>query len=103
MVKIGPDLVYSAVTAPATAAPGGAISLSDTTKNEGVGSAEPSTTTFYLSRILSSTPLTSYSGLEPFRSWLMEPRPARRLRSRYQRRWPPAPITSLLWPMRRTP
>ena len=49
VVRIGPDLVVSALTAPAAAAPGGAISLSDTTRNDGVGSAEPSTTRFYLS------------------------------------------------------
>jgi len=49
VVRIGPDLVVSALTAPAAAAPGGAISLSDTTRNDGVGSAEPSTTAFYLS------------------------------------------------------
>jgi subtilisin family serine protease/subtilase family serine protease len=49
VVKVGPDLVVSALTAPAVAAPGGAISLSDTTKNDGGGNAEPSTTRFYLS------------------------------------------------------
>jgi len=49
VVKVGPDLVVSALTAPAAAAPGGAINLSDTTKNDGGGSAEASTTRFYLS------------------------------------------------------
>jgi subtilisin family serine protease/subtilase family serine protease len=49
VVRIGPDLVVSALTAPAVAAPGGAINLSDTTRNDGVSSAGPSTTRFYLS------------------------------------------------------
>ena len=48
-VKIGPDVIVSALTAPAMAAPGGTISISDTTTNQGAGDAEPSTTRFYLS------------------------------------------------------
>jgi subtilase family serine protease len=48
-IRIGPDLIVSTLTAPAAAAPGGTISLSDTTKNDGLGTAEPSTTRFYLS------------------------------------------------------
>lgn len=48
-VRIGPDVIVSAVTAPAVGAPGGAISISDTTKNQGAGDAEPSTTRLYLS------------------------------------------------------
>jgi subtilisin family serine protease len=49
LVTIGPDLILSVVSAPATAAAGGAISMSDTTKNQGGGGAEASTTRFYLS------------------------------------------------------
>jgi subtilisin family serine protease/subtilase family serine protease len=48
-VRIGPDLVVSAVSAPATAAAGSAISVSDATKNQGGGDAAASTTRFYLS------------------------------------------------------
>ncbi|MBI4489401.1 MAG: SBBP repeat-containing protein, partial [Deltaproteobacteria bacterium] len=46
---IGADLVVSALTAPSTAAPGSTISVTDTTKNQGGGSAGASTTRFYLS------------------------------------------------------
>jgi subtilisin family serine protease/subtilase family serine protease len=48
-IKIGPDLVILAITAPATAAAGGAITVSDTAKNQGDGNAGSSTTKFYLS------------------------------------------------------
>jgi subtilase family serine protease len=49
LIRIGPDLIVSALTAPATGAPGGAIVVSDTTRNDGTSSAEASTTRFYLS------------------------------------------------------
>ena len=49
VVKVGPDLTVSALTVPATAAAGGTLSVSDTTKNDGAGAAESSTTRFYLS------------------------------------------------------
>jgi subtilisin family serine protease/subtilase family serine protease len=49
VIRIGPDLIVSALTAPAAAAPGSTISVSDTTRNHGGNSAEPSTTRFYLS------------------------------------------------------
>jgi hypothetical protein len=45
-----PDLVVAAVTAPATALPGGSITISDTTRNQGAGTAESSTTGLYLSK-----------------------------------------------------
>src|SRR6185436_6699821 len=48
-IRIGADLAITTLTAPATAAPGTAISVSDITKNQGAGNAEPSTTRFYLS------------------------------------------------------
>lgn len=49
-VAVGPDLVVSALSAPATAAPGGSIVVSDTTANQGAGSAAASRTVFYLSQ-----------------------------------------------------
>ena len=48
-VRVGPDLVVSALTAPATAAAGEAMLVSDTTKNQGAGAAPISGTAFYLS------------------------------------------------------
>jgi subtilase family serine protease len=48
-LQIGPDLVISALTAPATAAAGASITVSDTTRNQGGGAAGASTTRFYLS------------------------------------------------------
>jgi subtilase family serine protease len=48
-VQIGADLVISALTAPITAGAGAAIAISDTTRNQGGGSAPASATTFYLS------------------------------------------------------
>lgn len=48
-IRIGPDLGITAVTAPAEAAPGAAIVVTDTTANHGGGTAGPSTTGFYLS------------------------------------------------------
>jgi subtilisin family serine protease/subtilase family serine protease len=49
VVRIGPDLIVSVLTVPAAAAPGSTINVSETTKNQGGNSAEPSTTRFYLS------------------------------------------------------
>ena len=49
VVRVGPDLIVSALSAPATAAAGGTINVSDTTKNQGGGSATTSTTRFYWS------------------------------------------------------
>ncbi len=48
-VRIGPDLVVTAIDAPSTAAPGAAIPVSDTVKNQGGGDAAASATHFYLS------------------------------------------------------
>jgi len=48
-IMIGPDLVISALSAPATAAAGTKISINDTTSNQGGGAALASTTRFYLS------------------------------------------------------
>ena len=49
VVKVGPDLIVSAVSAPATGAPGAPITVSDTTRNQGAGAASLSSTGFYLS------------------------------------------------------
>ncbi len=48
-IKIGPDLIVSALTVPTSAAAGATISVTDTTKNQGGGTASASTTTLYLS------------------------------------------------------
>jgi subtilase family serine protease len=48
-IRLGPDLLVTALTAPASAAAGTAISVSDTTKNQGGGSSDVSVTRFYLS------------------------------------------------------
>ena len=48
-VSLGPDLVVSALQPPATAAPGAAVSIADTTKNQGGNAAGGSITRFYLS------------------------------------------------------
>jgi subtilase family serine protease len=49
IVAIGPDLVVSAITAPAAAAAGSSLAVADTTKNQGGGNAAASMTSFYLS------------------------------------------------------
>ena len=48
-VQVGADLTISALTVPATAGAGLAITVSDTTRNQGSGPAQASTTTFFLS------------------------------------------------------
>lgn len=48
-VQIGPDLTVTAVSAPASAGAGSSITVTDTTANSGGGTAEPSTTRFFLS------------------------------------------------------
>jgi subtilase family serine protease len=48
-IRIGPDLAVTAMSAPSTAAAGQAIAVTDTTKNQGGGSADPSRTQFFLS------------------------------------------------------
>src|SRR3970282_589230 len=48
-IQIGADLVLAVFTVPVTGGAGVTISVSDTTKNQGGGTAGPSTTKFYLS------------------------------------------------------
>ena len=49
IIAVGPDLVISAITVPSAGAAGSSITVADTTKNQGGGSASASVTTFYLS------------------------------------------------------
>ena len=48
-LRVGPDLLVTALTAPAIAGSGGSISVTDTTKNQGASPAAASVTSFYLS------------------------------------------------------
>ncbi len=48
-IAIGGDLVVTAITAPASAAPGSNITVTDTTANNGAGATPASRTRFYLS------------------------------------------------------
>jgi subtilase family serine protease len=48
-IKIGPDMRVTAVSSPTSAVPGQSITISETTKNQGGGTADPTTTHFYLS------------------------------------------------------
>ncbi len=48
-IVVGPDLIVSALSAPASAAAGSQITISDTTANPGGGAATASTTRLYLS------------------------------------------------------
>ncbi len=47
-IQVGPDLVISTLSAPSTAAVGATVTITDTTKNQGGGAADPTTTRFYL-------------------------------------------------------
>jgi uncharacterized membrane protein len=48
-VLVGPDLIVSTFTGPSIGSPGQTVSVRDTTKNQGAGSAGSSTTRFYWS------------------------------------------------------
>ena len=48
-IRVGPDLVVSAFTAPTSAGAGAPIALTDTTRNAGAGNSPATTTRFYLS------------------------------------------------------
>lgn len=48
-VRVGADLIVSALSAPAIAGPGATIVVTDTTSNQGAGDAGSSNTAFYLS------------------------------------------------------
>src|SRR5437667_8021 len=47
-IQVGPDLVISALSAPSTGGAGLTFTITDTTKNQGAGAADPTTTRFYL-------------------------------------------------------
>lgn len=49
VIELGPDLTVTAVSAPSAAAAGATITVQDTTRNAGIGSAPASTTRYYLS------------------------------------------------------
>ncbi len=49
LVQVGGDLVVSAITAPAKAAAGGSVVVTDTVRNSGAGAIAASVTRFYLS------------------------------------------------------
>jgi subtilase family serine protease len=61
-IKIGPDLIVSAMSASASAPAGGTISVTDTTKNQGAGAAGASSTGFYLSANTSVGPGDQFIG-----------------------------------------
>jgi subtilase family serine protease len=48
-IHVGPDLVVTALSAPGSPLPGDSMTVTDTTKNQGVGDAPASTTSYYLS------------------------------------------------------
>ena len=48
-IKIGPDLIESSTSVPTVAGAGFPLTVNDTVKNQGSGTAGPSTTSFYLS------------------------------------------------------
>ncbi len=58
LIHLSPDLIVSALTVPASAAAGSVIAASDTSKNQGQGTAAPTTTRFYLSSNTSFEPST---------------------------------------------
>ena len=49
LVRVGPDLAVTALTAPGIAGPGSTVIVNDTTKNQGGGNAAGTATRFYLS------------------------------------------------------
>ena len=55
-IGVGPDVIVSALSTPATSAPGRAISVSETTLNQGASRADGSTTRFYLSTAATYSP-----------------------------------------------
>lgn len=48
-VRIGPDLVVSALSAPSASGAGQNVTITETTRNQGAGAAQPSVTRYYLS------------------------------------------------------
>ena len=48
-LRVGPDLAIASVTVTGPLASGGSFNVSDTTKNQGSGPSDPSSTRFYFS------------------------------------------------------
>lgn len=67
-MKVGPDLTITSVTAPTTTVAGTTVTVTDTTKNQGGGSAPASTTRFYLSTNLWLDASDALLGGRPVRS-----------------------------------
>jgi subtilase family serine protease len=63
-VRIGPDLIAS-ITGPSTAAAGGTVTLTDTTRNQGSAPAGSSSTRFYLSTDTQLTAADTVLGARP--------------------------------------
>jgi subtilase family serine protease len=61
-MKVGPDLIISALTVPATGAAGTSLSVTDSTKNQGLGPAPSSSTGFYLSANSTFEPTDTFLG-----------------------------------------
>ncbi len=64
-IKVGPDLIVTAISVPGSAAAGGTISVTDTTTNQGAGAAGASTTGFYLSSNASTDASDKFLGSRP--------------------------------------
>jgi subtilase family serine protease len=61
-IRVGPDMVIASVIGPASAAPGSTISVSDTTRNRGLGPAAATVTKFYLSTLSTLDETAVYVG-----------------------------------------
>jgi trimeric autotransporter adhesin len=61
-IKVGPDLIVTAVSVPSSGTAGGTIAASDTIKNQGAGPATASSTGFYLSVNTSISPDDRFIG-----------------------------------------
>ncbi len=64
-IKIGSDLIVSSISAPASAAAGATINVTDITKNSGADTAGASTTKFYLSVNTTLNPWDTYLTSRP--------------------------------------
>jgi subtilase family serine protease len=49
VIKVGPDLTVTSLTGPSSVTRGGAVTMTDTTRNQGGGAAPATTTRYYLS------------------------------------------------------
>jgi subtilisin family serine protease/subtilase family serine protease len=65
MLRVGPDLLVTGLTAPSVAGSGGAILVTDTTKNQGASPAAASVTSFYLSINATFDATDAFMGTRP--------------------------------------